>query len=50
MATATIKMILLSFTLQFTATSSHAADKLRVGLPSLATSLSAAWIAVKIGE
>ena len=50
MATATIKMILMSFTLQFTATSSHAADMLRVGLPSLATSLSAARIAVKIGK
>lgn len=49
MSAAATKIILFSLTLLLTATSAHAAEKLRVGFPSLATALSPAWVAVKKG-
>jgi len=42
-----VKAVLLSVVLICAATSLKAADKLRVGFPSLATALSPAWVAVK---
>jgi NitT/TauT family transport system substrate-binding protein len=49
MSRSLIKAGVLSFVLVCAATSLQAAEKLRVGFPSLATALSPSWVAVKKG-
>lgn len=49
MKSSAARVVLFSLILLFAPTSARAAEKLRVGFPSLATALSPSWVAVKKG-